>query len=259
MNSQSTTTQTMRRLLGQIRRSFFMSPRDLGYWMRSACSDALLARLLRECSPREAFEAIYRRRPDPWGSVPSCYHYKQQKYRHLRALIPGRRFSTALDIGCGLGVFTRQLGEVSDQVLGVDISEVAIREATRLAGGAPSVRFERAEFFELQQKPAGSFDLIVLADVLYYVPDLCDERLKAACSLVERLLAPGGILLLANHFFFGFDRPSKLTRRLHDAFRRGNSLEQLIEKRRPFYLASVFAKQPAPSSDSSDGGKIILA
>jgi len=55
------------------------------------------------------------------------------------------------------------------------------------------------------------FDLIVLADTLYYIEPLTDARLKAIADSLSMKLAPGGLLLLVNHYFFGMDVPSRGT------------------------------------------------
>jgi hypothetical protein len=79
-------------------------------------------------------------------------------------------------------------------------------------------------------------------DVLYYLPNLSDEMLKSVARQLEKILAPGGLLLLVNHFFFRVDPASRQTRRIHDSFRRNSSLQILSENRRAFYLASLYSK-----------------
>ena len=64
----------------------------------------------------------------------------------------------------------------------------------------------------------GAFDLIVIADTLYYVSPLDDRMLKALAARIADLLEPGGTCLLADHFFSGADADSRRTRHIHDAF-----------------------------------------
>src|SRR3954452_21559535 len=65
------------------------------------------------------------------------------------------------------------------------------------------------------------YDLIVVADVLYYAVSPAEE--PALANIAERIaacLAPGGLLLLSDHYFLGFDTASRRTRIIHSAFRR---------------------------------------
>jgi SAM-dependent methyltransferase len=96
----------------------------------------------------------------------------------------------------------------------------------------------------LDQSIDGQFDLVVLADTLYYLSPLDDAVLKRVRENVAGLLAPGGILLLADHFFSGFDRDSRTSRRIHDSFRWAAELRLHVEHRRLFYLASVLEREP---------------
>src|SRR5262245_44752761 len=69
-----------------------------------------------------------------------------------RAITPGR----TLDIGCGTGTNAVFLAERGFDVLGVDISEVAIEKARARAHGR--CRFEVVDF--LAAAPAGQFDFV---------------------------------------------------------------------------------------------------
>jgi predicted TPR repeat methyltransferase len=55
----------------------------------------------------------------------------ENQIRQMLFLIPTRRYKRALDLGCGLGNLTRRLRNHADQVLGIDVSHVAIAQATR--------------------------------------------------------------------------------------------------------------------------------
>jgi hypothetical protein len=58
---------------------------------------------------------------------------------------------------------------------------------------------------------------------------------------IGRLLAPGGLCLLANHYFFAADPESRLSGRIHDAFAWSSSFALVSSHRRPFYLVSLLA------------------
>jgi len=220
----------------------FMSPRDIGLFLKSARTDAAIARTRSTAGGRAAFEEVYSAGPDPWASADQRYSYQAIKYRTLMSLLPkGRRFARALDLGSGVGVFSLALTAVADDVLGVDIAQSAVDRAMRHAVGRSDLRFAQGDVTRLPASLNGSFDLVVIADPLYYMDDVGDMSLKTVACRVADLLAPGGLCLMANHFFFSADRDSRLSRRIHDAFAWSPRLTLLREHRRPFYLASLLA------------------
>jgi predicted TPR repeat methyltransferase len=87
----------------------------------------------------------------------------------LSAAAPGRRFASALDLGCGTGLMGEALLDRADHLTGVDLSSAMIAKAR-----------ERNVYDELIIDEAGApmreqpstFDLIIAADVLVYIGDL---------------------------------------------------------------------------------------
>jgi SAM-dependent methyltransferase len=223
-------------------RWLFMVPRDIGLFLRSARTDAAIARTRQLEGGRAAFEQAYSANRDPWASADQRYRYQALKYRTLMSLLPkGRRFAQALDLGSGVGVLSLALTDVADHVLGLDIAQSAVERATSLAAGRKGLHFAQADVTNLSRALDGRFDLVVIADTIYYLDAVDDSSLKAIACRVADLLAPGGICLMANHFFFAGDRDSRLSRRIHDAFAWSPRLSLLREHRRPFYLASLLA------------------
>ena len=239
----------MQTTLTQEPRKFFMSLRDISFWIRSAQTDATLEKLRGEHGSLKAFDLLYANKQDPFGSTRRHWRYQNLKYERLISFLPNRRYASALDIGCGLGPFTRHLAPHVDEVLGVDISREAVRGARTLSAGHANLRFEQQDVLSIAEI-GRQFDLIALLDVLYYLSPLSDSVLEAIALQVEALLAPGGILLLANHFFFGFDAASHQTRRIHDEFCESTSLGIAAEYRRPFFLATLF-QHCASSTDAA--------
>ena len=220
-----------------------MMPRDIALFLQSAKTDARIAAVRATDGARAAFEAAYAEREDPWASDNSRYSYQRWKYESLMAALPpGRRFQRALDLGCGMGAMSLALTRVSGDVLGLDIAESAVEQARRRIGVRPGLRFEQGDLGTLGQDMAQRFDLVVVADTLYYLDRVDDASLKAVATLIGGLLAPGGICLLANHYFFAGDKDSRLTRRIHDAFAWSPSLDLMSTRRRPFYLTSILAR-----------------
>ena len=220
-----------------------MMPGDVGLFLRSAKTDQRIAATRKANGARAAFEEAYSVSSDPWESGNARYSYQRWKYESLiAALPPGRRFGRALDLGCGLGAMSLALTAVANDVLGLDIAEAAVVEARRRTGVRPGLHFAQGELAAMDPALAHSFDLVVVADTLYYLDDVGDESLKRVATLVAGLLAPGGLCLLANHYFFSGDKDSRLTRRIHDAFAWSPSLQHVSTRQRPFYLISLLSR-----------------
>lgn len=218
-----------------------MTLRDIAFWVRSARTDAALNRLLAGSTRGEAFNHLYGAEADPYAAAAKQYRYQRRKYRALLSMLPDRRYGEVLDIGCGIGVFTRELAPYAERVTGIDVSSEAVARARTLSAGVANARFETADI-ETFDTP-NRFSLVVLADVIYYLAPPVDAAAKDIAGRLAALLEPGGLLLLVNHFFFAVDPPSRMTRRIHDAFRENAGLNAVDERRRAFYLATLFERR----------------
>jgi SAM-dependent methyltransferase len=154
----------------------------------------------RRSVPAEFFEALYAREPDPWKYRTSPY--EQEKFAATLAALPEPRFRRGLDIGCSIGVLTRQLARRCDQLLAIDVVDAALALARSTCADAPHVTFARMRI--PSEWPDGPFDLIVISEVLYYL-DPPDIRCAAAACL--RSLEPRGTIVLVN-FLSPKRRPS---------------------------------------------------
>jgi SAM-dependent methyltransferase len=223
-----------------------MAPRDIGLFLKSARTDQRIAVQRAAEGSRAAFEAAYRA-GDPWASADPRYFYQRWKYQSLMAALPvGRRFGRVLDLGSGMGGLSLALTGVADDVLGLDIAQSAVDQATRRAGARPGLRFTQGDVGALDPALDGTFDLVVVADTIYYLDRVDDRSLKVVASRIARLLAPGGLCLLTNHYFYYGDKDSRLTRRIHDAFAWSPGLDLVLLQRRPFYLTSLLSRAAVP-------------
>ena len=223
----------------------FILPRDFTLFLRGARTDAAIARTRATSGARAAFEEAYTRSGDPWASAAPRYRYQALKYERIMALLPAGRFRRVLDLGCGLGLLSQHLARRSDAVLGLDVAEAAVGHARKRAAGIPHLTFGQADILDLSSGLDGRFDLVVAADALYYLSPLSDDLLKTLSARLARLLAPGGVLVLANHFFFAADPDSRLTRRIHDAFTWSPHLSATGHHRRPFFLVTLLEARDA--------------
>ena len=98
----------------------------------------------------------------------------------------------ALEVGCGTGTNTLWLAARGFNVLGVDVSPLAIdRARAKLGRAAGTCRFEVRDF--LKDPPQGVFDF-VFDRGCFHVFDARRARTRFA-ALVAGVLAPGGLWL----------------------------------------------------------------
>jgi LmbE family N-acetylglucosaminyl deacetylase len=114
---------------------------------------------------RAHFEEMFERSSDPWGY--DSVAYEANRFDRTIATLEGRQFENALELGCANGALTARLVEHCASLVATDVSQAALDVArTRLAGSA-NVTFEQGSL--PNEMPNGSFDLIILSDMLYYL------------------------------------------------------------------------------------------
>ena len=137
------------------------------------------------------FARLYQADSDPWHFRTDPY--EQAKYRHTCDVLHERRFASALEVGCSIGVLTRMLAPQCDRLLALDLVDQPLAAAARHCADQPWVEFQRMQVPEAW--PERRFDLIILSEVLYFLtpPDIdrCVHR------VVDSLL-PGAAVLLVN-------------------------------------------------------------
>jgi len=157
--------------------------------------------------------------------------------RHAR---PGR----LLDLACGVGYGTRILADRTGhrvQVLGVDLSPLAIAYATRRYGG-PRTGFAVCDAMHFAD-PLG-FDTIVSIETIEHLPDPA-----AFVARLVRLLRPGGVLIASVPTTPSVDaNPHHLHDFSERSFRRLLAPHRLVEREallqeQPFAPAAILARR----------------
>jgi len=113
---------------------------------------------------------------------------------HLVAFVSGSGVAPgpALEVGCGTGTNALWLAQRGFDVLGLDVSPLAIDQARgKLPAPAPRCRFEVRDF--LRDPPAGAFSL-VFDRGCFHVFDEAEDRARFAARVAE-VLAPDGVWL----------------------------------------------------------------
>lgn len=141
--------------------------------------------------PASYFDALYATDSDPWKFATSPY--ERVKYGLTLAALPRTRYASVLEVGCSIGVLTRDLAERCDRLLAIDTAEAPLGEAKRRCADLPSVHF--AQMFAPQQWPAGAFDLILLSEVIYY---LSADDVRRLASRVTQSFCEGGEVVLVH-------------------------------------------------------------
>lgn len=145
------------------------------------------------------FAGMYADNIDPWRFATSAY--ERNKYAATLANIPRPRYGRALEVGCSIGIFTRQLAERSDAVVALDVVPSVLDAARAACADHPQVSFALATV--PAEWPDGTFDLIVLSEVAYY---LTEADLRRLVARVEAALRPGGDVVLV-HWIGDTDYP----------------------------------------------------
>jgi SAM-dependent methyltransferase len=139
--------------------------------------------------PRDYFEELYRRRDDPWRF--ETRWYEERKRALTVAALPRHRYLNVLELGCATGLLTGQLADRADALLAIDISQGAVDLASARLVDRGHVRIERADLRD--GLPAGSFDLVVVSEVAYYLAR--DEVSALADGIRDRLASSADVVL----------------------------------------------------------------
>lgn len=190
------------------------------------------------------FDALHRSAEDPWRYQDSWY--EQRKRSLTLAALPGQKYDAGLEAGCSIGTLSEELAKRCGRLLAVDASgTAAARAAERLA------RYPGAEARQLilpEQWPGGSFDLVVVSEMGYY---LAAAELEELFTRISASLSPGGTLLLCHwrHPVAGWELDGDAVHVLARSRLRWPSAS--IYRERDFVLETFIAPGPDPAGTSA--------
>ena len=119
----------------------------------------------------------------------TCRNYYIPYIQNHKFIREGMR---VLEIGCGEGGNLLPFSQMGCRTLGVDISQIRIKEAIRFfADNNVEGRFIATDIFCLNDMPY-SFDIIICHDVIEHIDDK-----QELLSLIARFLAPDGLAFIS--------------------------------------------------------------
>lgn len=142
---------------------------------------------------------------------------------------------TALDLGCGRGVYAYLLAQRGFQTFGIDISEEGIRDAAEWASA--TVLLGDAERLPFRD---GFFDLIVCSEVIEHL-----NKPANGVRELQRVLKPGGIAVISipNLLSYYWLRGLAMTLASHLKRGRFRKLDIDAHMKFPFWRISRIVKQ----------------
>ncbi|MFI9103332.1 SAM-dependent methyltransferase [Streptomyces fildesensis] len=186
------------------------------------------------------FDDMYRDSRDPW-SLASRW-YEQRKYDLTVAALPEPRYRSAFEPACSVGELTARLAERCDALLACDRVGSAVASAARRTAHLPQVSVRQLTLPD--QWPDGTFDLIVLSELLYYFDT---HDLTRLLDRAVETLEPGGTLVTVH-----WNHP------VEEHLRTGDDLALILsgipelallaDHREDDFVLQVFCRAPADGS-----------
>jgi SAM-dependent methyltransferase len=182
----------------------------------------------------EHFTNLYLAKDDPWDLAGKWHD--QRKYAVTVASLPRPHYRRCYEPGCSIGLLTRMLAPRCAELLAVDCAEAAVRQTAEAVREFPHVEVRQAML--PADLPDGTFDLIVVGDLLYY---LSAADLAALIDGLVQRLEPGGDLV-AVHFrdrqpggYDGFQ--------VHRALTQRPDLDQRVQHEDEWFLLDVLTRR----------------
>ncbi len=109
----------------------------------------------------------------------------------IKKLVPLKDISTALDIGCGGGIYSKALADIGvPSVTGIDFSEVILEGAQENCKEYPQISFKQGDAYNTGLS-SNSYDLVIERALIHHLTDL-----QQCFKEVHRVLKDEGVFLV---------------------------------------------------------------
>ena len=198
----------------------------------------------RQTMGADYFCDLYARDADPWKFASS--DYERHKYEATLNALPIDRYARGVEVGCSIGVFTSMLAPRCESLVAIDPAERALEEARLRCAPHRNIAF--ATMQTPGEWPAGTFDLIVLSEVLYFFGRPLIRQL--AERIEGSLRNPSHVLLV--HWLGETDYPLSGDDAVTEfVFRTGSFLRIICQQRTAEYRLDLLEPIPAPFAISA--------
>ncbi len=136
----------------------------------------------------ETLENDFAQSEDQWNFETSSH--EKERFKKLLSFARSVPHASILEIGCAEGHFTELLATISQDITAIDVTPLAIQRAKKRVK-SKFVTFEVTTIDDFT--PTKKYDLIICAEMLYYILDK-----KKALNKIQTL----GKYLLANNYLF---------------------------------------------------------
>lgn len=183
------------------------------------------------------FEAMFRLDADPWRT--RTRWYERRKRALVLAALTRERYERAYEPGCGAGELTASLALRCAQVMASDASDAAVERARTRLAATRNVQLQLARTPD--DWPGGSFDLIVVGELGYYLSEDDLARLADAC---RASLRDDGTLLACH-----WRRPESDMQRggaqVHELLQQRTGLHRISHYEDDDFLLDVWSTDPS--------------
>ncbi|AXJ09646.1 bifunctional PIG-L family deacetylase/class I SAM-dependent methyltransferase [Arthrobacter sp. PM3] len=194
------------------------------------------------------FNAVHARDEDPWQYTSSWYEHRKRSL--TLAALPRSSYTSGLEIGCSIGTLSAELAPRCGRFLAVDASGTALDRAARRLAGLSGAQTRHLTVPD--EWPDGTFDLIVVSEVGYY---LSPAELARLLGRIKAALVPGGTLLLCHwrHPVSGWELDGDA---VHAAARQQLGwTSRGVYQETDFVLEVLLAPDPAPEPAPEPGAR----
>jgi 2-polyprenyl-3-methyl-5-hydroxy-6-metoxy-1,4-benzoquinol methylase len=138
------------------------------------------------------FESMYSENADPWRFATS--QYERKRYEAILRAVVDRRFKSAFEPGCSIGVLTEQLAKHCDRVDAIDISPTAVKLAQMRCRQTSNAYITCDSL--THPIAADMFDLVVFSELGYY---FAEQTLRDILFNLVSRVEPAGTMV-ASHW-----------------------------------------------------------